>query len=397
MSTLNFKFNVSRLVAVSCLGAGLFLQQAAAQEGFTAMPKLATGQLDFFASKGYDLHSSNRYVKYPEWLAEQGGSSALSVSPILEGKVAGQVNNPPTESVDAVQFDRLVQAFFATVNNRNAKGRRDFEFSSKDYSRLLEQSRNGSYVVETVLSGTVAKPISSISLDANYVLSLLQKADSSHQHHPISGKMAQNALEKDHIFLNQINQQATYLLSVYDFNSYSCGLLRAFIATQASDDAQNKDVIYTMSDIQINQSQGFTDGQRMTGKRPDAVISQTIFFASDFIQGAQNNFYLYAEGDSTRVVFVSNIALKSKYFEGQKGAIARDVLLGGIRNTDSTIGIAGTVVTATNNGFDSLKNLISGAEQDAEARNICNRGLAIGLIKYSQVLFEDFLIEIEEQ
>jgi hypothetical protein len=139
--------------------------------------------------------------------------------------------------------------------------------------------------------------------------------------------------------------------------------------------------IYMISNLDMNNAADIAGAEKFFGKRPDAVVTQEILYSDHLIRGAKTEFLFFNEGPKTRVVLLSNIALRSKFFTGAKGALTRQYILDGISG-----GVTGTVLATK----DAVSELLAGATQDVNNKNTCNRGLAKGLIGYSEGLFAEF-------
>ena len=144
--------------------------------------------------------------------------------------------------------------------------------------------------------------------------------------------------------------------------------------------------IYMISQVDLNQPQDLALAAKYFAKPPQVVIRQQAVYADHLIRAANTVFAFFSEGQRTRAVLLSNVAMKSIYFTGGKGMVIRQYLLNGV-----TGGVLGTATGAYANAKDDLANLLSGATKDLSQKNACNRGLAQGLIRYSQSLFSEFV------
>jgi hypothetical protein len=145
--------------------------------------------------------------------------------------------------------------------------------------------------------------------------------------------------------------------------------------------------------LKINDSADVDATQKILGKKPDAVVVQDVIYADHLIRGAKTIFAFYAEGNNTRVVLIYNLATRSKYFTGVKGTFMRQAILDG---PNGAFGGLGGAVLSAKDGVSAPKkggaadDLLADAEHDVNEKNTCERGLGLGLIRYSKSLFTQF-------
>jgi hypothetical protein len=370
--------------------------QFASAEALKLTFQSAKSPQDVFSAKGGNQAGfTYSYMPYTDWLTKQSGKNfPMEIAPVLTGKVSGGVNMPVPEVIDPSKLKgQQVQEFAQFVNIRNKGGRAELVAKPGQEAvgtpqKQLELMQKKTYVVQTVISGVVDRPLDQLGLSTEKLASMVEAIDADHSHFPIAGSFAMAALEKDHVAGRLINPKQAYLLSVFDFRDYGCPALKNGIRDHFSKYPEKQrlmnESIYVISDLQMNQPGDIDQAAAFFGKRPDAVLTQTVLFADHLIRGAKTIFVFFREGDKTRIVLLANIATNSEYFTGVTGALTRQILLDGPNGAFG--GAGGKVLAATGAASD----LLAGANQDVNEKNTCDRGLGLGLIKYSQSLFTQF-------
>lgn len=341
-----------------------------------------------FADKKVNEASySYTYMPYPEWKTSASGKDfPMEVAPVLRGMAEGDVQIPDPVAVDASQYEAQAAEFAQVVNSRNEGGRSEIENSEEDPKSLLAKTENTTHVVEVRLSAVIEKRFETMSLTPENVTSMAEVVDVDHYHFQIPGSFVEQALEKNHIAYKTLDLNRNYLLSVFDLRDYGCAVMkdgiRDYFSKNAEKDRLSNESIYIISRVDLNSDASMQAAEKYFGKKPAAVITQEAIYADHLVRGAKTIFAFYPEGEKTRIVLISNIAMGSKFFTGVKGTLIRQYLLSGVGG-----GATGAVLHAK----DKLTDLISGATEDVGQKNSCDRGLALGLIKYSQGLFQEFV------
>jgi hypothetical protein len=326
------------------------------------------------------------YMPYLEWKEKQSGKYfPMDVAPVLNGKATGGVPMPAAQPVDPAKYSDQAKEFAGVVNLRNQGGRAEIETKAGTPEQQLAEEEASTYVVQTVLSAVLDRPVSQLKLSAEKFELMLETIDVDHYHFKIPGTFALGALEKDHAAARTLKPDHTYLLSVIDFRDYGCAAmkdgLRDYFSKLPEKQRLMNESIYLISGFELNTPYDLAAAEKYFGKRPDAIVTQEIIYADHLVRGAKTIFVFFSEGQKTRVVLLSNVALRSKFFTGAKGMLTRQYILDGIGG-----GVTGVVL----NTKDAVSDLLAGATADVKTKNSCNRGLAQGLIKYSQGLFTEF-------
>lgn len=341
----------------------------------------------FQEMKSNQANFAYSYMPYPEWKIRASGKAfAMEVAPVLRGMTLGNVRLPNPEKIQSSAYKNQAAEFADVVNSRNEGGRAKIEKMSKPAPAMLTETEAATHVVEVKLSAVIDKDFNSLNLTAARVAGIAKVVDIDHYHFQIPANFVVAALEEDHIAYKDLDMGRNYLLSVFDLRDYGCAVMKNGIRDHFSKNPDKEKLrnesIYVISRVDLNSAQAMKDAEAYFGRRPSAVITQETIYADHLIRGAKTVFAFYPEGAKTRVVLLSNIAMGSKFFTGVKGTFIRQYLLSGIGG-----GAAGAVLNAK----DSLSELISGATADVSDKNSCDRGLALGLIKYSQGLFQEFV------
>lgn len=330
---------------------------------------------------------SYSYRPYPEWKTQASGRAfAMEVSPVLRGMAQGGLRMPRPAVIDPKAYENQAAEFAEVVNSRNEGGRARVENLSKDPATLLAQSEATTHVVEVKLSALLDRDFNSMKLSAERVASMAEMVDIDHYHFQIPADFVAAALEEDHVAYRDLDPARNYLLSVFDLRDYGCAVMkdgiRDYFSKNPDKEKLRNESIYVISRVDLNNAKDMQQAEAYFGRRPAAVITQEAIYADHLVRGAKTVFAFYPEGAKTRVVLLSNIAMGSKFFTGVKGTLIRQYLLSGIGG-----GATGVALKAK----DALSDLISGASADVSEKNSCDRGLALGLIKYSQGLFQEFV------
>lgn len=329
----------------------------------------------------------NSYMPYAEWSEKHSGRYfPMEVSPVLAGMVRGGVSLPAPQRVEPSQYHDQAREFAEVVNTRNAGGRPTLPASPLTPQKRYAEDQANTYVVQTILATVITRPLSQLKLNAENFAAVIENADLDHYHFRIPGSFVLQALESNHIAAASIQPSSAYLLSVIDFRQYFCAAMKDGLRDYfAKEDAKKKlinESMYLISDLTLNAPADLAAAEKMFGKKADAVLGQQVVFADRLIRGARTLFVFFTEGSNTRVVLVSNIAMQKKHFTGTTGMAARGVILHGMNGS----AVGSIAVTKSN-----LGSLLTGANQDIRSKNACERGLAKGLIRYSQGLFGELL------
>ena len=337
------------------------------------------------------------YSSYPDWASKPIGKNfPMEVAPVITGmNISGGVKMADPVVVDPNKFskDKLLQEFAGVVNLRNRGGRSALEVTGlSDPHKLLLEEFKSTYVVQTVMSGVIPRPFSQLKISPESFFEMLTAVDADHSHFKISGDMVLNTLDKNHVAARTVAaSRGDYVLSVFDFRDYACPVLKnnlrdQFNGANEKQRLQNES-LYVISDLQMGLPADIAGAKALLGREPQAVLSQSVIFADHLIRGARTVFVFFAEGDTTRVVLISNIGLRSKYFTG-KGMIKRQLILDGPNGAFG--GTVGATLRASDKVTSVSDQLLRGADQDTSEKNTCDRGLGLGLIKYSQSLYSAF-------
>jgi hypothetical protein len=327
------------------------------------------------------------YSPYLEWTLKSSGKYfPLDVAPVLSGKLQGGIRNPAVQGINENSFLDQAKEFAQVVNARNKDGRVALTITGKTVDQAYKDAVAETHVVEVLVSTLINKPLADFQLNAETVAGLAEKIDIDHYHFQIPGTFVQQVLEVDHSGLKIVQPGRNYLLSVFDLREYGCAVMkdgiRDYFSKAEDKDRLKNESIYLISQLDLNQASDIAAAEAYFGKRPQAVIMQQAIYADHLIRAAKTVFAFYPEGNKTRVVLLSTLAMKSKFFTSLKGKVIRQYLLDGING-----GLIGGVIAAK----DGLDNLLAGANADVKKKNECNRGLALGLIGYTKSLFSQFV------
>ncbi len=337
---------------------------------------------------------------YNEWKTKNSGQFfKMEVAPVIRGMATGGIPQQAAPKViDASKWQDQAADFAEAVNLRNKGGRQVFEkppgSAAVSPDKMLAAEEKGTYVVQSVLSTVIDRPITQMKMTTEGFVEMTKNIDQDHTHFTIPGSFALEALEKDHVAARTIIPNQAYLLSAIDFRDYECQSMKTTLNDYFNKLSEKqrlyKETIYMISDMQVNNADDLASMQSYLGKRPDMVLGQTILYADHLVRGGRTVFAFFAEGNQTRVVLISNLALRAKYFAGSKTSkISRPIIMGGIGGAGW--GVAADIGNAALNVVnDGGKSLLSKATLDLAKKNQCNRGLARGLIKYSQTMFSRF-------
>ena len=345
----------------------------------------------FKTSDESQAYFSYTYDSFKNWQTKLSGQFfKLEPAPVIKGLVEG-VSVGPVESLnDASDYEDQAAEFVEHTNFRLDGGRPAFDIKDKNPQELLEKKYNSTHVVEMSLSAVIDIPFEDIDLSQSFANDLAENIDYDHYHFQIPGTLVSNALEKSHIARKKLDENKNYLLSVFDLREYGCDLMKSgvrdYFSKRPKKDRLANGSIYLISDIKFNDPEDIKSTEKYFGKKPDALISQEAMYADHLIRASKMYFAFYKEGSKTRVVFLSNLAMGSKFFTGAKGLLIRQYLLDGV-------GVTGK---AANKIIDGLSSLFADAEEDINKKNSCDSGLALGLKKYSQNLFTEFSSFVKE-
>jgi hypothetical protein len=339
-------------------------------------------------------------MPYHEWATKEAGVQfPMDVAPTFKATV----NLPAPTPEDPSKFEDQAADFAEMINRNNQGGRNVVEAKSdavaKNQAEALANEEKETYVVESVLSTVINRPVSSIDISTEkFAKEVIPSVDDDHAHFRISGKMAINALDQNHIGGRLIKPDQAYLLSVIDFREYSCAFLknsiRDYFARKSNQGEKRKlykESIYMVSDLEVSkavagnvQPAEIAAVEKFAGKRPDLVLSQTVLYSDHLIRGGRNTFAFFGEGNQTRIVLISNLGMGRKFFTGTLGKQIRTKIMEGIGTKTA---IAGQLYYEPKK---VLGDLLSGSTQDLAKKNACNVGLAQGLPAYSKQLFAKF-------
>lgn len=330
---------------------------------------------------------SYSYMPYQEWMAKASGKVfPMDVAPVFSGMLKGNVRTPAPHGIDVAKYKDQAREFAEVVNKRNQGGRPSVDMNNKSPEARLKDAVENTHVVETVLSAIVDRPFSEMNINAESVAHMAEKVDIDHYHFQVPGTFVEDVLEKDHSVFNRLDPNRNYLLSVFDLRDYGCAVMkdgiRDYFSKEPVNDRLQNESIYVISQVDFNQPNDLAQVEKFFGRRPEAIVTQQSLYADHLVRAAKTIFAFYSEGGKTRVVLLSNIAMGSKFFVGTKGMIIRQYLLDGVSGMTTDAALAGKNV---------LDNLLSKATKDVSDKNTCDRGLALGLIKYSQGLFTEFV------
>lgn len=357
---------------------------------------------DVFAAKSVgDASFYIQEMPYLEWKAKAFGQfTSMDVAPILRGRATGGVALPtPQQGLDPDKYEDQQADFVESVMMRNKGGRQKYEASDantglSDDKALANDERN-TYIVQGVMSTVVSRPVTTIKMSNEKFVELTKNVDNAHSHYVVAGSLAIDALEENHIAGRTIKPNQAYLLSAIDFRTYQCQALQGFISDQFAKRPEKqrlfKDSIYLISDLQVNQPADIESVQKYLGKKPDIVMTQTILHADHLLRGGKTVFAFFGEGDKTRLVLISNIGLQKKYMAGSQSAdAARYVVMNGIEG--SAKGAAADVAIGLKKAWKEgdLSAATSRVSADILKKNKCKKGLALGLIRYAQVMLSRF-------
>ena|GEM_PF-6258086 len=385
---------------------------------------------DVFSVSGSGIGFMMTDVPYGDWSQKQSGLYfPLNVSPVYSGLVAGVKLEKP-DKLTPEKFSNQEKDFAEFVNDKNPNGARSQPPALKPGETLpskLASDVASTYVVQTVVSTVINRPFADLGLGQDKLVAMAKSIDKDHFHYVIPGKMALAAFDEGHIVGKNFDTNKDYLLSVFDLRTYDCVELKEavdlYFKTESEKQPLWKKSIYVISDLRWNDSSDLKAAEAMLGRRPTAALVQHILYADHLVKGAENIFLFFAEEMNgkkvTRAVFVSNLGLSSKLLAGRKAEYFRPYLFDGMQNTKAHA-VTNAVLTAKQ-GVDDAKqavgtaakkvgnlignavglspkkpddggvgDLLDGANAEMEKENKCDRGLGLGLIKYSKSLFSSF-------
>lgn len=334
---------------------------------------------------------SYTYMPYQDWVQKgSGGVLPMDVAPQFSALARGPVTTPPLQPIDESRYtDDREQKFVQLVKERDRNGRPQPDLAGKTPQQKYAEAEASTYVVEFLMSTVMDHPVSRVNLTQQTVADLPSKIDVDHFHFQIPGSLVEDVPGAGSSLFAQIRPERNYLLSIFDLSEYQCAVMADgvedyFSGKRDGEPLHNKS-IYVISQLDLN---GPGDLDRMAkyfGRKPDLVVRQQTLYADHAILGGETFFAFFSEGQRTRVVLLSELAMKSHFFTGAKGLVLRQYLLDGF-----TGGPLGAVTGKVLNAKDEVSNLLAGANADVSLKNACNHGLALGLIRYSQSLFTEF-------
>lgn len=339
---------------------------------------------------------------YPEWTSSQAGRYfPADIAPVATGLAAGGITLPAPKPVDLSRYKpKQASEFAQMVNDKNAGGRLVIEpkktqtTAKLSPAQRLSKEQNESTMVQTVISGLIERPFSQLNLTTEKFATIVKKVDKAHYHFDITGAEALEALEQNHSSAKVIQPNTLYLLSVIDMRRYSCSAMKYAINwyynSGESSGSKNKivnDSIYVISDLSMNNPNDIANAEKFFGRRPDALLVQRVIYADHVLKGGNTIFAFFAEGDKTRVSLVANLGVAHKLMnpKGNTGSVTRGYILDGIKSTT-----AGAAAANLAGAADAVGNLFSGTKKDSDSTNKCDKGMAMGLVKFSQNMFNDF-------
>ncbi len=376
------------------VGAALWVTGAGAQVQLSYTEKDHFHDV-FGSSQTNEAYFSLRDDYFKNWVSNGSGKTlSMDPAPGLTGLIKGIAAGTAPTMLNSADYQDQAREFVDAVNFRNQDGRPEVEMDEKTPEADLKAKLKNTHVVESVLSAVLDVPFQQINLDPSRILTLASAIDVDHFHFPVSGQVVLEALENHHSARAFVRPEQTYVLSAFDLRDYNCEVMENqindYFSKRPERDRLMNGSIYVISDIQLNNAEDIEGFSRQVGRRPDRLISQKVIYASHLIRAANTYFAFYSEdgGAKTRVVLLSNIAMGSKFFTGKTGMVARRFLLNGVGS-----GVSGVVLDAkdaVSSTVDALGSLFSEAEEDTGRKNSCDKGLALGLTKYSQSLFTQF-------
>lgn len=357
-------------------------------------------------------------ISFKDWKEKQSGANfPLNVSPVFSGIVSGGVAMPPPVTLNPAQFSGQEKDFAEFVNDKNQGAKRTPPLALKpgetNQSKLANDEA-GTYVVQTVISSVIERPLNEMNLGPEKLLTLAKEIDKAHFHYTIPGTTALSALDQDHIAGRGFDTKKTYLLSAIDFRKYDCEELKIAVDTYFKNNKEKRPLwrssIYMISDLNWNDQKDLQAAEALFHRRPSAILVQHVIYADHLAKAAENIFVFFAEGNKTRAVFVSNLALQSSYFTGKMSKLyhgyifdgldkswlhtGANAVIGAKQGLDSATEAIGSMVglgsKKQDKSNDGLGDLLEGANEEMKKDNKCDRGLAIGLPRYSQSLFSSF-------
>jgi len=326
---------------------------------------------------------------------EQGSGRdfPMNVSPVLTGLTMGSIHTPSVQTVDESKYANQAREFAEVVNERNKDGRPQIKLQSDSPAQDLKRSQTNTYVVELLLDTVVDQPLGRIDLSPQRISNLPEKIDVDHAHFDITGAFVQQALMTGDVEFQNLRPDKHYLLSVFDLRNYDCDVMKSgiddYFSRSPDKEKLHNDSIYVISELSLNRPEDLSHAEKYFGRRPDALIHERTIYADHLLKGAATYFAFFNEGNRTRIVMLSNLAMKSKFFKGAKGLVLRQYILDGV-----TGGAVGSVTREVIAAKDALSDLLAGAEEDVRKKNACNHGLALGLIRYSESLFSQFVSQL---
>jgi hypothetical protein len=329
----------------------------------------------------------------------------MDPAPVLTGLASKKISTPQMQRVNESDYAEQAREFAAVTNFRNRNGRNKADLQGKDPAVLLESAKRETYVVEFILSGLIDRPLQQMNIAPEKVSKLVEEIDIDHSHFQIPGTFVQDVLDEGHAEFANVKPNQKYLLSVFDMRDYNCDGMEIFVrdyfnrSSKPEKDRLHNSSIYVISQIDFNSAPDLEQASKLFGKKPDAIVVQKVIYADHLVRAGKTIFAFYSEGSKTRIALLSNIALKKSYFEGGSSTVTKDYILNGFKGSLQSKAISAVVETyqsvsgkkAATQPNSQLSNRAQQARKTDAASNTCQRGLALGLIRYSQSLFKEFV------
>lgn len=286
------------------------------------------------------------------------------------------------------------------VRNRNATAASvPVQMDRSEIENRVRSSLQSNQIFRFALSTLADVSIDRIPSTIDQAFQLVLELDQDHIHERIPAKVVNLALPADHIFLNQLDMNKDYLFSAIDFGRLNCNAAAAAFAifdarrsgagTLGSMMAvQNNPVIHLLSEIQLDSPDHQKWATRVFGRRPDRVISQTVFYSSSILRASTNHFYFFAQRAQTQVVLVSDMAFGLSHVNPNTsiGSMVRTQLFEGLSNSGALGTIAG-----------NLGTLLRGELRLFDPATECQRGIAMGLNRYFSLKLDEILDQFENE
>lgn len=389
------------------------------------------------------VYFSKSEPAYLDWLKTPSGFELkMDSAPGLAdlGKASGPVpmvldlNKFASEKSKGRQWKNFAKAW----NERNKSGRPKM-YNEKNMSpeTAYADSKKHTRVVELLFGTLIDKPISTViktlNIDPANPSKIPESMDIDHYHFNISGEEALSIPEEGHSALKVIDPKRTYLLSAFNVGEYECSALSDNIARRESEKPDQYKLknrsIYVVSDVQLDNPSDVRVAQNLFKRKPDLLLTQKMIYSSHLLKNSVTYFALFAEGQKTRVVFTTDLALNSLYWDKYNGAGSVVLIYGfgtwtgaaakgytiAVNAKDAVVDTASKAKDAVVDTANAIIRLLPGsrkdqstsdvqtpaksadaADKDIAQKNTCNRGLSQGLIRYTSQLFGEYLNQINK-